>query len=166
MEFCGEFLPVCRVTLETQPAGPALVCNGKATQCCDAKSSYGPLPTSRLSYCVAFALSVATCRAICAPADGVDIMTGGRAGPRALLMGFLVVVSWHVAFAADPPEQQAVPVQTAAARVQTVPVLLPGLGTVQPLNVVQIRAQVNGTLVALPVQEGQKVHAGDVLAAI
>ena len=52
-------------------------------------------------------------------------------------------------------QQQPVPVGTAPAQIQDVPIILSGLGTVQPLNVVQIKAQANGTLIALPVQEGQ-----------
>ena len=55
---------------------------------------------------------------------------------------------------------------TAVAKVQDVPVFLNGLGTVQPLNVVQIKAQVNGTLIALPVHEGQEVHKDDIVAEI
>lgn len=43
---------------------------------------------------------------------------------------------------------------------------LDGLATVQPLNVVQIKAQVNGTLIALPVAEGQEVHKDDIVAEI
>ena len=68
--------------------------------------------------------------------------------------------------AADPSPPSAVPVTTAVAKVQDVPVFLNGLGTVQPLNVVEIKAQVNGTLIALPVQEGQEVHKDDIVAEI
>jgi membrane fusion protein, multidrug efflux system len=68
---------------------------------------------------------------------------------------------------ADEPAQQAkVPVTAAAAQVQDVPVFLDGLGTVQAFNVVQIKAQVNGTLVALPAHEGQEVNKGDIVAEI
>jgi multidrug efflux system membrane fusion protein len=64
----------------------------------------------------------------------------------------------------SPPPQ--VPVTAAAAQVQDVPVFLDGLGTVQAFNVVEIKAQVNGTLVALPAHEGQEVHKGDIVAEI
>ncbi len=63
-----------------------------------------------------------------------------------------------------PPE--AVPVTAVAAKVQDVPVELRGLGTVQAFNMVEIKAQVTGTLVAIPVQEGQEVHQGDIVAQI
>ena len=66
----------------------------------------------------------------------------------------------------DNANANAIPVQTSPARVQDVPVLLSGLGTVRPLDVVDIKAQVNGTLIALPVPEGARVHAGDTLAEI
>jgi multidrug efflux system membrane fusion protein len=63
-----------------------------------------------------------------------------------------------------PPE--AVPVTAVAAKVQDVPVELHGLGTVQAFNMVEIKAQVTGMLVAIPVQEGQEVHQGDIIAQI
>jgi multidrug efflux system membrane fusion protein len=37
---------------------------------------------------------------------------------------------------------------------------------VQALNTVYIKAQVNGTLIALPQREGQEVHQGDIVAEI
>lgn len=60
----------------------------------------------------------------------------------------------------------AVPVRTVAAAVRDVPVYLRGLGTVQALNVVEIKAQVSGTLIAIPVKEGQEVKSGDIVAQI
>jgi multidrug efflux system membrane fusion protein len=68
--------------------------------------------------------------------------------------------------AADPSPPPSIPVSAAAAKVEDVPVFLDGLGTVQPLNIVQIKAQVNGTLIALPVAEGQEVHKDDIVAEI
>jgi membrane fusion protein, multidrug efflux system len=68
--------------------------------------------------------------------------------------------------AADPPPQPEVPVKTAQVQRRDVPVLLSALGTVQTLNVVEIKAQVNGTLIALPAREGQKVHKDDIVAEI
>ena len=65
--------------------------------------------------------------------------------------------------ASDPP---AIPVTAQAAKVQDVPVYLRGLGTVQAFNTVEIKAQVNGTLIALPVREGQEVQQGDIVAEI
>lgn len=68
--------------------------------------------------------------------------------------------------AADPAPPPEVPVTTTKAKVQDVPVFLDGLGTVQALSTVAIRAQVNGVLVATPVREGQEVRKGEVVAEI
>ena len=97
--------------------------------------------------------------------------------PRRLAIVGLVVVAgvfagWRVmhdpgaaraADAAPPPE---VPITTATTQVQNVPVFLDGLGTVQAYNVDQIKAQVNGELITMPVHEGQEVKKGDVIAEI
>jgi multidrug efflux system membrane fusion protein len=68
--------------------------------------------------------------------------------------------------AADPAPISSVPVTTAPARIRDMPVYLNGLGTVQPPNVVEIKAQVTGNLIALPVKEGAEVHQGDIVAEI
>jgi membrane fusion protein, multidrug efflux system len=65
-----------------------------------------------------------------------------------------------------PVPSPAVPIAAAPAKVQDVPVYLRGLGTVQAFNTVEIKAQVNGMLTAIPVQEGQEVHQGDIVAEI
>ena len=88
--------------------------------------------------------------------------------PTVLLAGF---IAWRLtnsgaAVAADPPPPQQVPVTTAVTQVQDMPEYLDGLGTVQSLNVVQVKAQVNGTLIALPKPEGAEVKQGDIVAEI
>ncbi|HEX4174241.1 MAG TPA: efflux RND transporter periplasmic adaptor subunit [Acetobacteraceae bacterium] len=60
----------------------------------------------------------------------------------------------------------AVPVSVATAQRQDVPVWLSGLGTVQALNTVTVRARVDGTLMQVPVAEGQLVKQGTLLAVI
>jgi multidrug efflux system membrane fusion protein len=71
------------------------------------------------------------------------------------------------AHAADPaPQQSAVPVTVTRAQTGDVPVYLDGLGTVQAFNTVEIKAQVSGTLVGVPVHEGQEVRKGEVVAVI
>ncbi len=71
------------------------------------------------------------------------------------------------ATAADPPAAPpAVPVTTAAAQIQDMPEYVYGLGTVEALNVVEIKSQVNGPLIALPVREGQEVQQGQIIAEI
>lgn len=66
--------------------------------------------------------------------------------------------------AAPPPA--AVPVSVAKVVHQDVPYWLHGLGTVQAFYAVQIRPQVDGTLLEVRVTEGQLVKQGDLLAVI
>src|SRR5262249_24576462 len=65
-----------------------------------------------------------------------------------------------------PSPARAISVTATPAKVRDVPVDLRNLGTVQAFNIVQIRARVNGTLIAIPVKEGDEVHQGDVVAEI
>ena len=60
----------------------------------------------------------------------------------------------------------SIPVATAQARVADVPLTVDGIGTVQALNTVNIRPNVDGPLTEIHFREGQDVHAGDVLARI
>ncbi len=59
-----------------------------------------------------------------------------------------------------------VPVLTAAAKLQDVPIYLDGLGTVQASATVTVKPQVDGKLVEVNFTEGQDVTAGTVLARI
>ncbi len=99
-------------------------------------------------------------------------MTRWRLGMIGLVVVGGALVGWRVmhgsnaAHAADSAPPPQVPVTTAGAQVRDVPVFLEGLGTVQAYNVVEMKAQVNGTLVALPAHEGQEVKKGDVIAEI
>jgi membrane fusion protein, multidrug efflux system len=90
---------------------------------------------------------------------GLAVLLGGG------LLGWRMLTPGSAA-AARPTPVQAVPVTTAVAQVQDVPVYLNGLATVQAPNVVEIKAQVNGILIALPVKEGAEVHQGDIVAEI
>src|SRR4051794_20410643 len=64
--------------------------------------------------------------------------------------------------------QGQAPVPVAVAKVQTAdfPDYLYGLGTVQPYNSVLIRSRVDGEVQKIAFNEGQTVHAGDLLAQI
>jgi len=98
-------------------------------------------------------------------------MTARRLGIF-VLAGLLVIGGWYFthrpvsAHADEPPAPSQVPVTATPAKVADVPVFLDGLGTVQAFNVVEIKAQVNGTLIALPAKQGQEVHKGDIVAEI
>ncbi|HEY6434376.1 MAG TPA: efflux RND transporter periplasmic adaptor subunit [Acetobacteraceae bacterium] len=67
---------------------------------------------------------------------------------------------------APPPAPSAVPVSTARATRQDYQVFLTGLGAAQALNSVLVRSRVDGTLMDVPVTEGQEVKKGDVIAII
>jgi membrane fusion protein, multidrug efflux system len=95
-----------------------------------------------------------------------------RIGLVGAILATGVFAGWHVlhgaaaAQPAGPALQPQVPVTTAKTRIQDVPVYLDGLGTVQAYNIDEIKAQVNGILIALPVHEGQEVKQGDLIAEI
>jgi membrane fusion protein, multidrug efflux system len=59
-----------------------------------------------------------------------------------------------------------VPVVTAKAQTKSVPVVIPAVGTAEPLSTVQIRAQVTGQLSAVHFAEGQDVKKGQPLFTI
>ena len=63
-------------------------------------------------------------------------------------------------------KSEVVPVLTAALTRQDVPVTIDAVGTVQALNPVVVRAQVDGRLMELTFRDGQDVKKGDVLARI
>ena len=62
--------------------------------------------------------------------------------------------------------EDTVPVVTETARRQDIPVYLNGLGSVQALNTVTVRAQIDGKIIKVNFQEGQDVRAGDLLMQI
>src|SRR5246127_2210320 len=68
--------------------------------------------------------------------------------------------------AAQTTARPSVPVTVTEATVRDVPIYSHALGTVQALNTVAIRAQVNGQIVSINFRQGQEVHQGDVLAKI
>jgi len=68
--------------------------------------------------------------------------------------------------AAQTAARPLVPVTVTEATVHDVPIYSHALGTVQALNTVAIRAQVNGQIVSINFRQGQEVHQGDVLARI
>lgn len=64
------------------------------------------------------------------------------------------------------PGADAPPVRVAVAVAQDVPHFLNGLGTVLPSSDVLVKSRVDGQLLRLHFQEGQRVAAGDLLAEI
>ena len=113
------------------------------------------------------------------PKEELSKKKTARRGRRAL--AWLIVlgaVGAALYFAYAPSQQQPqqrlrrfagtgpVPVLVAAAKRADVPVYLDTVGTVQPLNTVTVRPQVDGKLIAVLFKEGQDVKKGDVLARI
>ena len=94
--------------------------------------------------------------------------TNGCAGSRVRLGFFLALMAASAGVGCVDAEAQpaGVPVFAAKATVQDVPVWLRGLGTVQAYYSVQLRPRVDGTLVEVPVTEGQDVKKGQLLAVI
>lgn len=100
-------------------------------------------------------------------------MTGQKSRGICVVAGIAVacvaaaVIFWRhgntQAAKAAPP---SVPVVVTAAAQQDVPIYYDALGTVQALNTVSIRAQVNGQIVSVDFRQGQDVRKGDVLARI
>jgi len=77
------------------------------------------------------------------------------------------VIFWrHGSTQAAQAVPPSVPVIVTEAAQQDVPIYYDALGTVQALNTVAIRAQVNGQIVSVDFRQGQDVRKGDVLARI
>src|ERR1700758_975977 len=68
--------------------------------------------------------------------------------------------------AARPAPPPLVPVVAATVAQHDVPVYLVGVGTVIAYNTDVVRAQIQGQIISINFTEGQKVHAGDLLAQI
>src|SRR5258708_29309170 len=64
---------------------------------------------------------------------------------------------------AAPP---SVPIVAGAVAQHDVPIYLTGVGTVIAYNTDIVRAQIQGQIISINFTEGQKVHAGDLLAQI
>ncbi len=89
-----------------------------------------------------------------------------------VILAFLLLHSNHKKAAtaqaakAKSAANRPIPVVAARARVGDIGVYLTGLGTVTAVNTVTVRSRVDGQLIRAAFQEGQLVHAGDLLAEI
>ena len=102
-------------------------------------------------------------------------ITGRRPRRIYLALGGIVVVTaiavagiaiWRHGKQTQNAGPPPVPVTVTEAVQRDVPIYYDALGTVQALNTVAIRAQVNGQLTSVLFRQGQEVHTGDVLARI
>ena len=78
----------------------------------------------------------------------------------------LAAVSLAVAGCAKKQADAATAIQSAPAARQNIVVDVEATGTVTPINAVDVRSQTSGQIVALPVQTGSQLKAGDVLVRI
>lgn len=108
-----------------------------------------------------------------APRWGAAALAAGKVVPGVLV----AALSLSATLALSPAAAQTpapsggstsagVPVSAADVVRKDVPVVLRGLGSVQAFNAVQIRPRVDGTLMKVPVAEGQEVKQGELLAVI
>jgi membrane fusion protein, multidrug efflux system len=87
-------------------------------------------------------------------------------------LSFICLAAWIVFWrhgsseAAQSVAPPAVPVTVTEAAQRDVPIYYDALGTVQALNTVAMRAQVNGQIVSIDFRQGQEVRKGDILAKI
>lgn len=100
-----------------------------------------------------------------------------RPGRRVARLAALVVgggaalaLVLHFAAGGEKPKDKggdlAIPVTAGPPAVRPMPIWLQGVGTVSPLNAVDVKARVDGQLISLAFREGQDVRAGAVLAQI
>ncbi len=83
----------------------------------------------------------------------------------ALVVGIVVNVALPAKKAGNG-RAKAIPVVAVDATAQEYPLILSGVGTIQAFNTVDIRAQLTGTIQKIAFDEGQTVHAGDLLAQV
>jgi membrane fusion protein, multidrug efflux system len=100
-------------------------------------------------------------------------MTGRKSRQTFFIIAGLAVASlaagvifWRHNSSQAAPTAGPVPITVGNAVEQDVRIYYDALGTVQALNTIAIRAQVNGQLVSVDYRQGQEVKKGDVLAKI
>lgn len=89
------------------------------------------------------------------------------------------IAVWYFGFRATPQRDRypqpawagtgnppLIPVRTVLAQQQDLPVHLKAIGTVTPLNTVTVKSRVDGQLIRVGFEEGQRVEQGQVLAEI
>jgi len=82
--------------------------------------------------------------------------------------GALIVSGFYPSEAAPeaPAVPLAIPVNVAKVQVGDVPIVLTGIGSVEPYNVVDVHAQVTGTIQQIGFVEGQTVHKDSLIAQL
>jgi multidrug efflux system membrane fusion protein len=86
-----------------------------------------------------------------------------------LVVGLAGVYLWKRRSQPDPKAAkgpQPIPVVTVQARTGDIGVYVTGLGTVTPLNTITVKSRVDGELLSVAYQEGQRVQKGQLLVEI
>lgn len=113
-------------------------------------------------------------------ADSTPPPTGRRWLLTLTVVALFGVSIWFLGFREGPPPPNLrgpnpawagtgaplVPVRVVEARKMALPVHLKAIGTVTPLNTVTVRSRVDGQLLQIRFEEGQRVTKGDLLAEI
>src|SRR5258708_28148565 len=93
----------------------------------------------------------------------------------ALGLGVVAGAGWYISQSGtNPPARQggrfaagaATPVGIATAAKGEIPVVVRALGTVTPLNTVNVKTQITGQLIKVEFKEGRMVRQGDLLAVV
>jgi multidrug efflux system membrane fusion protein len=113
----------------------------------DVASHGAPLPRVRLSRSWALRLGALVLAAV-------------------ILGGYLFHRDHAPAAATKGAHVASVPVVVGRSTTRDLPIALSGIGTVQPLSVVEVKVRVDGQLDKVAFTEGQEVHAGELLAQI
>ena len=85
---------------------------------------------------------------------------------RAVLLACTLLAAGCKGRAQQAPQQEGVPVTVAQVQKKTVPQQVTAIGTVEPMQTVQVRTMVGGTLTGVHFQEGQEVKRGDLIFTI
>lgn len=83
--------------------------------------------------------------------------------PALLLAAVLGAVAWWMN---SRRPVSTLPVQTETAARRTITVTVEATGTVEPVDIVEIKSKASGQIVTMPVEVGSKVSQGDLLAQI
>lgn len=102
-------------------------------------------------------------KALISPANGAARRIAG--GLSALFLVLCVSACKPGGVKGPPPQEQA-PVRVGTVSQQSVPVEVSAIGTVEPIQTVQVKAQVSGPIVEVLFQDGDMVRKGDVLFVI